>query len=154
MLNRKALARVSQNPGKTRTINFYNIDDKLFFVDLPGYGYAKAPKSEKAKWGQMIESYLKNRSQIKVILLLLDIRHAPSESDLQMYEWLKYYNHKIIFVLTKLDKIKRSQQKKHISSIMSALKLTDEKVFFTFSSLSKQGKEELLNAIASYVAIF
>lgn len=148
LLNRKALARVSQAPGKTRTINFYNIDDATFFVDLPGYGYAKAPKDEQAKWGKMIEAYLKGREEIKAILLLLDIRHSPSKQDLQMYEWLSYYGHEIIFVLTKSDKIKRSQLGKHIKIVMDALNVDDKSLFYPFSSLNKSGRDELLQAIS------
>jgi len=151
LINRKALARVSRSPGKTRTINFYNIEDKLYFVDLPGYGYAKAPKNEIAKWGGMIEGYLKKREQLKCIVLLLDIRHAPSVLDLQMYDWLNHYGFQIIFVLTKLDKIKRSQIPRHVKIIRESLQLDAGSLFVPFSSETKQGREELLGVIENLI---
>ena len=151
LINRKALARVSKQPGKTRTINFYNIESHLYFVDLPGYGYAKASKSELAKWGPMIEGYLKKREQLKCIVQLLDIRHPPSALDLQMHEWLRHYNFKMIFVLTKLDKIKRSQVDKHIKIIRTALNLSTGDVFLPFSSETKQGRDELLDTIQKII---
>jgi len=147
LINRRALARVSQNPGKTRTINFYDIDGKMYFVDLPGYGYAKAPKNEREKWGEMIDKYLYNRENLKAIVHLIDIRHEPSKQDLQMYEWMKHYNYKTIFVLTKMDKIKRSQVPKHVKMIRQALGVGTDTVLIPFSSETKQGKEELLAAI-------
>jgi len=153
LINRKALARVSKQPGKTRTINFYNIEDKLYFVDLPGYGYAKAPKHEMAKWGAMIEGYLKNRQQLKCIVQLIDIRHEPSALDMQMHEWLRHYNFKMIFVLTKLDKIKRSQVAKHVKIIRQALNLSTDDIFVPFSSETKQGRDELLGAIGKILGV-
>ena len=105
MVYRKAIARTSQNPGKTRTINFYNVEDALYFVDLPGYGYAKAPKTEIAKWGKMIENYLLKREELRAIILLIDIRHEPGENDKMMYDWLRHYGYKIIIVATKSDKL-------------------------------------------------
>jgi len=153
LINRKALARVSKQPGKTRTINFYNIEDKLYFVDLPGYGYARAPKHEMAKWGSMIEGYLKNRQQLKCIVQLIDIRHEPSALDMQMHEWLRHYNFKMIFVLTKLDKIKRSQVAKHVRIIRQALNLSTDDIFVPFSSETKQGRDELLGAIGKILGV-
>ena len=147
MLNRKSLARVSQNPGKTRTINFYNVSDKLYFVDLPGYGYAKVPKTEIAKWGKMIEGYLLKREQLKSIVMLIDIRHTPTENDKTMYDWLKYYDYEIIIAATKADKIKRSQWEKHKKIIRETLGLGKEDVIVHFSSLDKIGKDELWSLI-------
>jgi len=152
LMNRKALARVSGSPGKTRTINFYNIENKLYFVDLPGYGYAKAPKHEKEKWGKMIEAYLKNREQLRCIIQLIDIRHPPSPLDLQMHEWLAYYGFKMVFVLTKLDKLKRSQVPSHIKAIRLGLGLPgDADNLLPFSSETKQGRDELLAKIESLI---
>ena len=149
LMSRKALARVSKSPGKTRTINFYDIEEKMYFVDLPGYGYAKAPKNEVQSWGAMIEKYLYGREQLKVILLLIDIRHKPSALDMQMFEWLKHYNHKIIFVLTKMDKLKRSQVASHVKIIREALGVGTDAVMIPFSSETKQGRDELLEVICS-----
>ena len=151
LIGRKALARVSRAPGKTRTINFYNVEEMLYFVDLPGYGYARAPKDEIAKWGGMIEGYLRKREQLRCIALLLDIRHAPSPLDLQMYEWLTHYNFKIIFVLTKLDKIKRSQIARQVKIIRESLEVGTDSLFVPFSSETKQGKGELLDIIGDMI---
>ncbi len=143
MINRKALARTSQNPGKTRTINFYNVEDTLYFVDLPGYGYARAPKSEIAKWGKMIEDYLIKRESLKAIIILVDIRHEPGVNDKMMYDWLKHYGHKIIVVATKSDKLKRSQLPKHKKMLSDGLGLEKGDILIPFSSENKSGKEEL-----------
>lgn len=143
MINRKALARTSQNPGKTRTINFYNVENKLYFVDLPGYGYAKAPKSEIAKWGKMIEDYLIKRESLKAIIMLVDIRHELGENDRMMYDWLKHYGHRIIVVATKSDKLNRSQIPKHKKMLSAAFGLEKEDILIPFSSEKKSGKEEL-----------
>lgn len=147
MINRKSLARTSGSPGKTRTINFYNVENSLMFVDLPGYGYAKISKSEKEKWGAMIENYLIKREFLRGIILLIDIRHEPGENDKMMYEWLKHYGHKIIIVATKSDKLKRSQINKHISVIMKTLGLLKEDIIIPFSSENKSGKNELWKII-------
>ncbi len=143
MINRKSMARTSQNPGKTRTINFFNVEDELLFVDLPGYGYARISKSESEKWGSMIETYLKEREQLKAILFLIDIRHEVGKNDLQMMEWLRYYGYQIIVIATKSDKIKRSQLSKHISIIRKGLSLEKDNILIPFSSENRQGKEEL-----------
>lgn len=153
MINRKALARTSQNPGKTRTINFYNVEDLLYFVDLPGYGYAKAPKSEKEKWGKMIEGYLLKRQELKAIILLVDIRHEPGENDVMMYKWLKHYGHNIIIVATKSDKLKRSQMDKHKKMLSAAFGLAREDILIPFSSETKSGKEELWQVIEQVCGI-
>lgn len=147
MINRKALARTSQNPGKTRTINFYNVENKIYFVDLPGYGYAKAPKSEIAKWGKMIEDYLIKRESLKAIIMLVDIRHEPGENDRMMYDWLKHYGHRIILVATKSDKLNRSQIPKHKKMLSAAFGLEKEDILIPFSSEKKSGKEELWTVI-------
>lgn len=151
MVYRKAIARTSQNPGKTRTINFYNVEDKLYFVDLPGYGYAKAPKTEIAKWGKMIENYLLKRQELKGIILLIDIRHEPGENDRLMYEWLKHYGYNIIIAATKADKLKRSQLQKHIAMIKKSLGLSNEDILIPFSSETKGGRDELWEVIENIV---
>ncbi len=153
MLNRKSLARTSQSPGKTRTINFYNVENLLYFVDLPGYGYAKAPKSEKEKWGKMIEGYLLKRQELKSIILLVDIRHEPGENDIMMYEWLKHYGHNIIIAATKSDKLKRSQLPKHIKMLSSAFGLSKDDILIPFSSQDKNGKDELWQVIENICQI-
>lgn len=152
LINRKALARTSGQPGKTRTINFYNVEDKLYFVDLPGYGYAKISKTEQEKWASMIESYLKNREQLKYIIMLIDIRHEPGANDKMMYEWLKHYGFKIIIVATKKDKIGKNQVAKNLSIIRKSLNLDNTELLLSFSSENKQGKEELWNVIDSSIS--
>ena len=151
MVNRKSLARTSQSPGKTRTINFYNVENILHFVDLPGYGYARAAKSEIAKWGKMIEEYLLERPQLKSIILLIDIRHEPRQNDKIMYDWLKHYGYKIIIVLTKSDKLKRSQINKHLSIISKSLELDKEDILLPFSSENRDGRDNLWNIIKSVI---
>jgi len=153
LINRKSLARTSSSPGKTRTINFYNIENKIYFVDLPGYGYAKVSKEEQQKWADMIENYLKKREQLKSIIMLVDIRHEPSENDRLMYEWIKHYKFEIIIVAAKADKIKRSQISKQLLSIKNNLNLNNNEFIIPFSSLTKQGKQELWNIIDSYLVI-
>ncbi len=143
LLNRKSLARTSSSPGKTRTINFYDVENTLYFVDLPGYGYAKAPKTEIQKWGKMIEDYLYQRETLKSIVLLIDIRHEPGTNDKMMYEWLKHYDYDIIIIATKADKIKRSQLQKHIAMIRKGLNMSADEKIIPFSSMTKQGKEEI-----------
>lgn len=151
MVNRKSLARTSQNPGKTRTINFYNVENIVHFVDLPGYGYARAAKTEIAKWGKMIEEYLLERKQLKSIILLIDIRHEPSANDKMMYDWLKHYGYKIIIVTTKSDKLKRSQINKHISMISKGLNIDKEDILVPFSSENKDGREKLWEIIKNVI---
>ena len=142
-IRRKALARTSSQPGKTRTINFYNVEDILYFVDLPGYGYAKAPRTEIEKWGKMIEEYLNKREILRGIVMLVDIRHEPGENDRLMYDWLKHYGYDIIIAATKKDKIKRSQMQKQLSLIKNTLKLAPEDRLIAFSGETKDGVEEL-----------
>jgi GTP-binding protein len=147
LTNRKKLARISSEPGKTRVINFYDIENKIYFVDLPGYGYAKVSKSEKEKWANMIESYLKTREQLCAVVLLVDIRHDPTKDDIQMYEWLKYFKHNIIVACTKSDKISKLQVKKNLQNIKNILKLGQDDIIIPFSSETKSGKEELWSVL-------
>ncbi len=152
MVYRKAIARTSQSPGKTRTINFYDVENLLYLVDLPGYGYARAPKTEIAKWGKMIENYLLKREQLKAIIMLVDIRHEPGENDIMMYEWLKHYGHNIIIAATKSDKLKRSQLQKHIAMLRRAFDLSKEDILIPFSSETKAGRDELWDIIEKIIA--
>lgn len=147
MLNRKALARTSSQPGKTQTINFYSVQDTYMFVDLPGYGYAKVSKTDRERWGKLIEGYLEKREQLKKIILLIDIRHEVGNNDKMMYDWIKHYHNEVIVVATKMDKIKRSQVQKHLSMIRKGLNLMPEDKLVGFSSETKQGKEELWKVI-------
>ena len=143
LLNRKSLARTSASPGKTQTINFYNINEALYLVDLPGYGYAKVSEQEKIKWGQLIERYLHGSKQLKVVFLLIDIRHAPSANDKMMYDWIVEQGFHPIIIATKLDKIKRSQVQKNIKAIKDGLKLRPGSKIIPFSAETKQGKDEI-----------
>ena len=143
LLNRKALARTSSQPGKTQTINFYNVNDSMYLVDLPGYGYAKVPETEKAKWGKMIEGYLHTSKTLKAVFLLIDIRHDPSANDKMMYDWIVNNGFNPIIIATKLDKLKRSQVQKNIKAIKDGLKLRPGSVIIPFSAETKQGREEI-----------
>lgn len=147
LMNRKSLARTSAQPGKTQTINFYNINDELYFVDLPGYGYAKVSVSTKEKWGKMIEKYLRMSKQLKIVFLLLDIRHEPSQNDRNMYEWIVYQGFHPIIIATKLDKINRSQKDKQIKLIKQGLNVIPGTKILPFSALSKQGRDEIWECI-------
>lgn len=147
MLNRKSLARTSSQPGKTRTINFYNVNDIFYVVDLPGYGYAKAPKTEIQKWGIMIEKYLQKRQSLLGIILLIDIRHEPSKNDIMMYEWLKHYGYRIIIAATKADKLNRSQIPKQLNIIQKTLKLSQQDKLIAFSGTTKLGVTALWEEI-------
>lgn len=149
LLNRKSLARTSQEPGKTQTINFYNVNKELYFVDLPGYGFAKVSKEVQQKWGAMIENYLKTSKQLKTVMLLIDIRHEPSANDRNMYEWIVYNGYKPVIIATKLDKINRSQKDKHIKMIRQGLNVLPDTVILPFSAKTKQGREEILDFISS-----
>lgn len=143
VMNRKAYARVSAQPGKTQTINYYNINNELYLVDLPGYGYAKVSQSVKEKWGKMIERYLKRSRQLRKIFLLVDIRHEPSENDKMMYEWIVATCFEPIVIATKADKIKRSQLQKQCKIIREGLGMTKEGTLISFSAETKQGLEEI-----------
>ena len=151
LLNRKSLARTSAQPGKTQTINFYNVNDDLYFVDLPGYGYAKTSASEKEKWGKMIENYLHTSKKLQAVFLLIDIRHDPSANDKMMYDWMVYQGFTPIIIATKLDKIKRSQIQKNVKAIREGLKVKPGTVIIPFSSETKQGRDELWEVIDSFV---
>ena len=152
LLNRKSLARTSSSPGKTQTINFYNINKELYFVDLPGYGYAKVSMEIRNKWGKMIEKYLHTSKQLKTVFLLIDIRHAPGENDITMYDWIVANGYRPVIIATKLDKIKRSQKDKCIKIIKEKLNLTSDTKIIPFSAVSKQGKEDIWNLIQSTIA--
>ena len=150
MLNRKNLARTSGKPGKTQLLNFFNIDDKLRFVDVPGYGYARVSKKEREKWGKMIEEYLTSTENLKAVISLVDLRHEPSADDVQMYEFLKYYEIPVILVATKADKIPRGKWNKHESMIKKKLDFDKTDTFIIFSSVNKTGVEEAWDAIFDY----
>ena len=151
MLNRKNLARTSGKPGKTQLLNFFNIDDKLRFVDVPGYGYARVSKKEREKWGKMIEEYLTSRENLRAVISLVDLRHEPSADDVQMYEFLKFYEIPVILVATKADKIPRGKWNKHESMIKKKLDFDKTDTFIIFSSVNKTGVEEAWDAIFDYI---
>lgn len=147
LMNRKALARTSATPGKTQTINFYNINDIMYLVDLPGYGYAKVSEREKEQWGKLIERYLNTSKQLKAVFLLIDIRHEPSANDKQMYEWIVAQGYHPIIIATKLDKLKRSQVQKHVKMIKDGIGLLPGSIVIPFSAETKQGREEIWELI-------
>ena len=147
LMNRKSLARTSAQPGKTQTINFYNINNELYFVDLPGYGYAKVSKEIKEKWGSMIEKYLRRSKQLKAVFLLIDIRHEPTANDVDMYAWIVSNGFEPIIIATKLDKINRSQIDKSIKIIKNKLRVRPGTQVIPFSALSKQGRDEIYDVI-------
>jgi GTP-binding protein len=143
LMNRKAYARTSSQPGKTQTINFYRINDDMYYVDLPGYGYAKVSLEEKAKWGKMIENYLNKSAMLKKVFLLVDIRHDPSENDRIMYKWIVHNGWQPIIIATKLDKLKRSQVAGQVKKIRAGLEMGREDILIPFSAETKQGREEI-----------
>lgn len=147
LMNRKALARTSAQPGKTQTINYYNVNDEIYFVDLPGYGYTKANEEVKAKWGKMVEDYLHSSKKLRAVFLLIDIRHAPSANDCIMYDWISKQGYPPIIIATKLDKINRSQIQKQVKLIRTTLKADTDTIILPFSALSKQGREEIYEVI-------
>ncbi len=150
LLNRKNLARTSSQPGKTQTINFYKVNSEFYFVDLPGYGYAAVSQEIKAKWGKMIERYLKKSNQLRMIFLLIDIRHDPSANDKQMFDWIVSNGFTPVIIATKLDKIKRSEQAKKLKAVRTGLG-AEKCTVIPFSAVSKQGREDILNLIESVV---
>ena len=152
LLNRKSLARTSAQPGKTQTINFYNVNKNLYFVDLPGYGYAKVSVEIRAKWGKMIERYLHGSPQLKKVFLLIDIRHVPSENDCMMYDWIVDNGYEPVIICTKLDKIKRSQVQKNLKLIREKLDLVPGTTMIPFSAQTKQGRDEIWNLIEDTLA--
>ena len=143
LMNRKALARTSSQPGKTQTINFYNINEAIYLVDLTGYGYARTSAAEKEKWGVMIERYLHTSRNLKAVFLLVDIRHAPNANDHQMYDWIVQNGYQPIIIATKLDKLKRSQVQKALRTIRDGLSLPKDTLLIPFSAETKQGREEI-----------
>ncbi|MED9932584.1 MAG: ribosome biogenesis GTP-binding protein YihA/YsxC, partial [Catenibacillus sp.] len=154
LMNRKSLARTSSQPGKTQTINFYNINEALYFVDLPGYGYAKVSKEIKAKWGKMIERYLRTSMQLRLVFLLIDIRHEPSANDVQMYDWIVQNGFYPIIIATKKDKINRSQLAKHLKMIKTTLKVAEGTPIVPFSAQTKDGRDEIWELIETYALNF
>ena len=151
LLNRKSLARTSAQPGKTQTINFYNINDSLYFVDLPGYGYAKVSVEVKAKWGKMIERYLKKSPMLKCVFLLIDIRHEPSDNDRMMYDWIVSNGYHPVIIATKLDKIKRSQVQKQVKLVRDGLGMDKDGTVIPFSAQTRQGRDEIWTLIEKLV---
>ena len=147
LMNRKSYARISATPGKTQTINFYSINDAVYLVDLPGYGYAKVSEKEKKQWGKLIERYLHGSSQLKAVFLLIDIRHEPSGNDKMMYRWIVDQGFEPVIIATKLDKIKRSQVQKHVKMIRESLALLPGTKVIPFSSSAKQGRDEIWTVI-------
>lgn len=143
LMNRKSYTRISATPGKTQTINFYNINEELYLVDLPGYGYAKVSEKEKQQWGRLIERYLHQSAQLRAVFLLIDIRHDPSANDRMMYHWILDQGFAPIIIATKLDKLKRSQVAKHIKMLKEGLELRPGTTVIPFSSVTKQGREEI-----------
>ncbi len=147
LVNRKSLARTSSQPGKTQTINFYNINDAIYLVDLPGYGYAKTSVTEKQRWGEMIERYLRSSKDLKAVFLLVDIRHEPNANDHQMYDWIVENGYRPIIICTKLDKLKRSQVPKALKAIREGLSLPSDAVLIPYSSLTRQGRDDIWEKI-------
>lgn len=147
LLNRKSLARVSATPGKTVTINFYNIDDTIYLVDLPGYGYAQRSKAEREKWGKMMEEYLANREQLVQTILLVDSRHKPTADDVMMAEWIRHYHDRVIVVATKMDKLKKREIEPNLELIYETLSLTEDDILVPFSTVGDEGKETVWDMI-------
>lgn len=151
LMNRKSYARTSAQPGKTQTINYYNINDELYFVDLPGYGYAKVSKDVSVKWGKLIEDYLHQSKQLRLVFLLIDIRHDPSENDKIMYNWIVDHGFNPVIIATKVDKLKRSQVQKHVKMIRTGLEVVEGTPIIPYSSLTKQGRDEIWELMENYV---
>lgn len=153
LMNRKSLARTSAQPGKTQTINYYNINDAIYLVDLPGYGYAKAGVEVKAQWGKMVERYLKKSKQLKAVFLLIDIRHKPSENDRIMYDWILRQGFHPVIIATKLDKINRSQVQKQVSLIRTTLETEPDTVLIPFSAATRQGRDEIYELLDKVLGV-
>lgn len=151
LINRKRLAYTSQTPGKTQTLNFYLINESFIFVDVPGYGYAKVPKKEREKWGEMIESYLTNRKQLKAVVLIVDLRHTPTEDDILMYNWLKHFEMPVIVVATKADKIKKARLTNHLQTTKETLQIAPDDSLILFSAETAVGKNDVWKAIDYYI---
>ncbi|GAA3724739.1 ribosome biogenesis GTP-binding protein YihA/YsxC [Salinicoccus jeotgali] len=148
---RKNFARTSSKPGKTQTLNFYNMDDQFIFVDVPGYGYAKQSKTAREKWGQMIESYLAEREELSAVIQLVDLRHKPTEDDILMYDYLKHFEIPVILICTKMDKIPKSKLQKHLKSVRETIDLEEEDVMIPFSSIDKKNVSPVMDAISEYI---
>ena len=152
LMNRKSLARTSAQPGKTQTINYYNVNNQIYLVDLPGYGYTKIAKEVKDKWGKLVERYLYSSEALQVVFLLVDIRHAPSENDKMMYRWIVSNGYDPVVIATKLDKLKRSQIQKHVKQVREGLMLPRETRLIPFSATTKQGREEIWEIMEAVIA--
>lgn len=150
LVNRKSLVRTSQTPGKTRVINFFEVNEEFYLVDLPGYGYARVSKNERAKWGKMVEDYLNNREELKLVVLLVDIRHEPTKDDKLMFDWMKATGSQMLVVATKSDKLTRNHRNKSLVQIRKSLQMTKDDILLHFSSQTKEGREELWNVIENY----
>lgn len=153
LIHRKKLARTSSKPGKTQTLNFYRINDAFYFVDVPGYGYAKVSKKERKKWGKMMEEYFEKRSSLKAVLLITDIRHEPTNDDLQMYDFLKYYELPVIIVATKLDKIPKNKRSYHVKRTKDTFQLESGDYLIPFSAETGEGKEEAWAILRQFMVI-
>ena len=151
LMNRKALAKTSSQPGKTQTINYYNINGQMYFVDLPGYGYTRANVETKEKWGKMVERYLHTSKQLRAVFLLVDIRHAPTDNDKLMYQWILHQGFEPVLIATKLDKIKRSQVQKQVKLIKTGLEALANTIVIPYSALTKQGREEIYQLLDTYL---
>ncbi|MDX6152074.1 MULTISPECIES: ribosome biogenesis GTP-binding protein YihA/YsxC [Marinococcus] len=151
LLARKNLARTSSKPGKTRTLNFYNIEDRFLFVDVPGYGYAKVSKSERAAWGEMMEEYLKSRDVLKAAFMIIDFRHEPTKDDIAMYDYLKFHELPVVIIATKADKITKNKRPRHLKRVKETLKLKPEDQTVVFSAETAQGKDEAWRAIEQFI---
>ncbi|MGN0471376.1 MAG: ribosome biogenesis GTP-binding protein YihA/YsxC [Lachnospiraceae bacterium] len=151
IMNRKSLARTSSEPGKTQTINYYNVNDQFYLVDLPGYGYARVSRETQEKWGRMIERYLKKSKVLRSIFLLIDIRHEPSANDRMMYEWILHQGYRPIIIATKADKINRSQLQKQLKLVRTGLNADQDTVLIPFSAVTKQGRDEIYDLIDRYL---
>ena len=154
MINRKNFARTSSKPGKTQTLNFYKINSDFYFVDVPGYGYALTDKKTQMKFGKMIEEYVANRKELKEVFMLIDFRHKPSDDDILMYKYLKYYNLKVTLVATKIDKIAFGQREKYKNIILKTIELDEKDKLILFSSVTKDGKKDIYNVIEQYLDFF
>ncbi|KKE80506.1 ribosome biogenesis GTP-binding protein YihA/YsxC [Oceanobacillus caeni] len=151
LINRKSLARTSSKPGKTQTLNFYKINGSFYFVDVPGYGYAKVSKKEREKWGKMMEEYFQTRETLKAVLLITDVRHEPTRDDVQMYDFLKYYELPVIVIATKLDKVPKNKRAQHIKRTKQTLQIDSNDVVIPFSSETGEGKDEAWALIRSFL---
>lgn len=151
MINRKNLARTSSKPGKTQTLNFYKLNDSFHFVDVPGYGYAKVSKQEQKKWGQMMEEYFGGRENLKAVVLVCDLRHEPTDNDVQMYDFLKYYELPVIIIATKLDKVPKTKRKHHLKVVKDTFETDEEDIIIAFSSETGEGKDEAWKALSQYL---